>query len=148
MECNNLKILIFSLNDEYFATDIGQVERIIGYEKPTILPDSPTYISGVIKHEEKILPILNLNKRFGYIDSVSDNRKIVIVKREKKQFGIIVDNVYEVKTVDSSLLENTPLITVNLSDEYIRGLIKLEDKIVILLNLDKILSRDDETSIF
>lgn len=148
MEGNNLKILIFSLNNEYFATDIGQVERIIGYEKPTVLPDSPNYIDGVIKHEGKILPILNLNKRFSYIDQESEGRKIIIVKRDNRQFGIVVDNVYEVKTVDLNLLEGVPPITNGLREEYISGLVKLEDRIVILLNLDRVLSEDDETKIF
>ena len=78
----------------------------------------------------------------------TESRKIIIVKREDKKFGIIVENVYEVRDVNSDLVEVAPPITTKVERKYINGLIKLEDKIVILLNLDKILSLDEENEIF
>lgn len=145
---NNVKILIFSLNNEYFSTDINQVERIISFEEPTPLPESPNFIQGVLKHEEKIIPIINMNKKLGFLDKDSANKKIIIVKREEKKFGIIVDNVYEVRDIEKSLLEEVPTITTGINRKYIKNLIKLEDKIVILLDLECILRREDEMSIF
>lgn len=145
---NNVKILIFSLNNEYFSTDINQVERIISFEQPTPLPESPNFIEGVLKHEEKILPIINMNKKLGFLDKDSVNKKIIIVKREEKKFGIIVDNVYEVKDIEKNLLEEVPQITTGINRKYIKNLIKLEDKIVILLDLECILRREDEMTIF
>ena len=144
----NLKILIFSLNNENFSTDINQVERIIGYEEPTPLPETPNFVQGVIKYEDKIVPIINMNKKFGFVEKNNENKKIIIIKRDENKFGIIVDNVYEVKDVEESLLEKAPEITIGIGRKYIKGLIKLDEKIVILLDLDKILKKEEEESIF
>lgn len=144
----NLKILIFSLNNENFSTDINQVERIIGYEEPTPLPETPNFVQGVIKYEDKIVPIINMNKKFGFVEKNDENKKIIIIKRDENKFGIIVDNVYEVKDVEESLLEKAPEITIGIGRKYIKGLIKLDEKIVILLDLDKILKKEEEESIF
>ncbi|WP_394806671.1 chemotaxis protein CheW [Clostridium thermobutyricum] len=144
----NLKILIFSLNNESFSTDINQVERIIGYEEPTSLPETPNFVQGVIKYEDKIVPIINMNKKFGFVEKNDENKKIIIIKRDENKFGIIVDNVYEVKDVEESLLEEAPEITIGIGRKYIKGLIKLDEKIVILLDLDKILKKEEEESIF
>lgn len=149
MSSNEIKMLIFSLNGENYAADIKDVERILGYQVPTVLPDSPYFVKGVINYEEKILPIISLSEKFNFgEDKETESRKIIIVKREDKKFGIIVENVYEVRDVNSDLVEVAPPITTKVERKYINGLIKLEDKIVILLNLDKILSLDEENEIF
>lgn len=149
MSNNESKMLIFSLNGENYATDIKDVERILGYQIPTVLPDSPDFVKGVINYEEKILPIISLSEKFNFgEDKETENRKIIIVKREDKKFGIIVENVYEVRDVNSDLVEVAPPITTTVERKYINGLIKLEDKIVILLDLDKILSSEEENDIF
>ena len=149
MSSDEIKVLIFSLNGENYATDIKDVERILGYQVPTALPDSPNFVKGVINYEERILPIISLSEKFHFgQDRESDNRKIIIVKREDKKFGIIVENVYEVRDVKSELIEDAPSITTTVDRKYISGLIRLEDKIIILLDLDKILSQDEENEIF
>ncbi|AWK50910.1 chemotaxis protein CheW [Clostridium beijerinckii] len=149
MENNEIKMLIFALNGEYYATDIKEVERILGYQEPTILPDAPIFVKGVINHEQSILPIISLSRKFNFgEDKESENRKIIVVKRKENKFGIIVENVYEVRDVNSDLMEAAPAITTTIDRKYIAGLIKLEDNIVILLDLEKILSSEDEGNIF
>lgn len=146
---NEIKMLIFGLNGEHYATDIKEVERILGYQEPTILPDSPSFVKGVINYEESILPIISLSKKFNFgEDNDREDRKIIVVKREENKFGIIVENVYEVRDVNSDLMEAAPPITATVDKAYISGLIKLEDYIVILLDLEKILSSEDEEKIF
>lgn len=149
MALENSKIIIFGLNGEYYAADIQEVERILGYEEPTVLPEAPSFVKGVINHEDKILPIISLSKKFN-IGERTDNesKKIIVVKRKEKKFGIIVDNVYEVRDIYDNIIENAPEITNTAERKYISGLIKLENKIVILLNLEKILSTEDEENIF
>ena len=149
MALDNSKIIIFELNGERYASDIKEVERILGYEEPTVLPEAPDFVKGVINHEEKILPIISLSKKFNIVESSDcEARKIIVVKRKEKKFGIIVDNVHEVRDVDKGAIESVPKITVTSERRYIRGLIKLEKNIVILLDLEKILSTDDEENIF
>lgn len=149
MASSEIKMLIFGLNGEHYATDIKEVERILGYQEPTVLPDAPHFVKGVINHEEKILPIISLSKKFNIgDDQESQDRKIIVVKRDENKFGIIVENVYEVRDVNSDLMEPAPPITATIDKKYIAGLIKLGEKIVILLDLEKILSSADEEKIF
>lgn len=149
MAINEIKILIFGLNGEHYATDIKEVERILGYEEPTALPDAPVFVEGVINYEQTILPIISLSRKFNFgQDRESENRKIIVVKRKENKFGIIVENVYEVRDVNTELMEEAPPITTTIDRKYISGLIKLEENIVILLDLEKILSTEDEENIF
>ena len=149
MVLDNGKIIIFGLNGEHYAADIREVERILGYEEPTVLPEAPSFVKGVINHEDKILPIISLSKKFNIGEGTDyEAKKIIVVKRKEKKFGIIVDNVYEVRDMDGDVVENAPEITNTTERKYISGLIKLENKIVILLDLEKILSTEDEDNIF
>lgn len=149
MSNSEMKILIFELNGEHYATNIKEVERILGYQEPTVLPDAPIFVKGVINYEQSILPIISLSRKFNFgQDKESENRKIIVVKRKENKFGIIVENVYEVKDVNSDLIEMAPAITTTIDKKYIAGLIKLEGNIVILLDLEKILSSEDEDNIF
>jgi purine-binding chemotaxis protein CheW len=149
MASNEKKMLIFGLNGERYATDIKEVERILGYEESTALPEAPVFVEGVINYEDSILPIVNLSKKFNLEeDDNIENRKIIVVKKNENKFGIIVENVYEVRDVSSDLIELVPPITATIERKYIAGLIKLEDNIVIFLDLEKILSIEDEENIF
>ena len=149
MSNKDIKILIFSLNNENYAVNISDVERILGYTQATSMPEAPFFVEGVINYENSILPIINIGKKFN-INSVLDgeNKKIIVIKREEKKFGIVVDNVYEVRDIDGQLVEEAPPITSGVSNNYLQGLIKLGEKIVILLNVGKILSEDEEAMIF
>ncbi|MGN0143516.1 MAG: chemotaxis protein CheW [Clostridium sp.] len=149
MGLDNNKIIIFELCGEHYAADITEVERILGYEQPTALPEAPDFVEGVINYEEKILPIINLAKKFKIGENNDyEAKKIIVVKKQEKKFGIIVDNVYEVTDIDETTIESAPDITATSERKYIRGLIKLEGNIVILLDLEKILSIEDEDNIF
>ncbi|WP_139904144.1 chemotaxis protein CheW [Clostridium thermarum] len=140
-----IKILIFLVNGEYYATDIMEVERISSYQTPTKLPDSPAFIEGVINHEGYILPIMNLYKRFNLNNSyIGQESKIIVAKENKGRIGIIVDLVSEVRDVKLSDIEPAPEVVAGISKRYIKGLIKLEDKIVVFLNLSTILTEEEK----
>ena len=111
MTTDEVKMLIFGLDGEKYSTDIKEVERILGYEEPTLLPDAPSFVKGVINYEDGILPIISLSEKFNLgLDKESDTRQIIVVKRQEKKFGIIVENVYEVRDIDESLIEEAPAI--------------------------------------
>lgn len=140
-----IKMLIFSVNGEYYATDIMEVERISSYQTPTKLPDSPAFIEGVINHEGHILPVMNLYKRFNLNNSfVGEESKIVVAKEGKGRIGIIVDLVSEVRDIKEEEIEPAPEVVAGISKRYIKGLIKLEDKIVVFLNVSAILTEEEK----
>lgn len=145
MNEKEIKVLIFSINDQFYATDIMEVERILGYEVPTKLPDSPDFVEGVINYEGNILPIMSLAKKFNIPhNEVRDDAKIIIAKQEKNKIGIIVDVVSEVCDVKVDNIEEAPEIVAGISKRYIKGLIKINKKIIIFLNLGTILTQEEK----
>ncbi len=145
MDNKEVKVLIFSINDEHYATDIMEVERILGYEEPTKIPDSPRFVEGVINYEGNILPVISLTKRFNLInEDKKKDAKIIVAKQEGNKIGIIVDVVSEVKDISANNIETPPEIVAGISKRYIKGLIKIDEKIIIFLNLGTILTEEEK----
>ncbi|KEH98129.1 chemotaxis protein CheW [Clostridium massiliodielmoense] len=148
MENKETKILIFNINNQYYATYIKEVERILGYEVPTNLPDSPEFIEGVINYEGNILPIMSIAKKFNIPESNNKkNAKIVVIKEPQNKIGVIVDIVSEVRNICLEDIEEPPNIISEASKTYIEGLIKLDGKIIIFLNIGKILTDEEKEAI-
>jgi len=143
-----VKILVFKLGNEFYATDIMGVERILGYEEPTMLPDSPDFLFGVINYETNVLPIISLAKKFRINEGNIKDRKIIVVKRDNSKFGIAVDSVSEVQSISEDDIKNPESLSTLISKKYISGLVKRNNNIIILINLDKILTVEDEEIIF
>lgn len=143
-----IKILVFKLRNEFYATDIMDVERILGYEEPTALPDSPSFLDGVINYENSVLPILNLVDKFKLKKEDSLDKKIIIVRRENGKFGILVDSVSEVLSILDEEIKNPSSLSTLISQKYIKGLIKKKDNIIIMLDLEKVLTVEEEEIIF
>lgn len=148
MKEQDMKILIFSINNEYYATSIMEVERILGYEKSTKIPDSPSFVEGVINYEGDILPVISLSKRFNLpFTETTDVTKIIVAKENHSKIGIIVDFVSEVKDVRIDDIEDSPEIISGISKRYIKGLIKIDGRIIIYLNLSGILTEQEKIQI-
>ena len=80
-----------------------EVERILGSIGTTKLPDSPSFLEGIIKYEEEVIPVINLSNKFGFNScSVDSTNKVIVVKKELGKFGVIVDDVNEVTTVNEA----------------------------------------------
>ncbi len=148
MNETGIKILIFSINGEYYATNIMEVERILDYENTTKIPDSPSFVEGVINYEERILPVITLSKRFNlpFTERKAES-KIIVAKQNHSKIGIIVDLVSEVKDVKIDNIEDSPEIMTGISRRYIKGLIKLDGRIIIYLNLSGILTEEEKNQI-
>lgn len=142
MEAN--KVVIFKLNKEEFAININQVERILGYIEPTTIPESPIYIKGVIQYQDTILPIMDLKIRFNKLNNSSYiNPKIIVIKNNNQSIGLIVDEVEEVLDINEKEIETTPDIVKLNKNKYINGIIKKENRIIMLLDSEMILSKEE-----
>lgn len=145
MNNKEVKVLIFSINGEHYATDIMEVERILGYEEPTTLPDAPMFVEGVINYEGSILPVISLTSKFNLENGdKKDEAKIIVAKQAENKIGIIVDVVSEVRDVNEKNIEVPPEIVAGISKRYIKGLIKIDGKIIIFLNLGTILTEEEK----
>ena len=125
---NEIRILVFKLNGELFATDIMEVERILGNVDTTKLPDSPDFLEGVIKYEEEVIPVINLYKKFNFANEVVDeNKKIIVIKKEVGKFGVIVDDVNEVTSINEAKIDKSSSVSTIVSKKYMKGIIREEN---------------------
>jgi purine-binding chemotaxis protein CheW len=148
MKEQEIKILIFSINGEHYATNIMEVERILEYENSTKIPDSPAFVEGVINYEDMILPIISLSKRFNLpLTQMQEQSKIIVAKQNYGKIGIVVDFVSEVKDVKIDKIEDSPEIVDGISKRYIKGLIKMDGRIIIYLNLSAILTSEEKNQL-
>jgi len=145
------KLLIFKLGEQCFAADIREVERILNYEEPTKIPDSQDFLEGVINYQDGILPVISLAKKFGIynLESKEKNGSIVVARNEDGAIGVIVEAVNEVISMSLDDLEDTPDISSDISKRYVKGIIKDKNKntIILLLNLNELLSKDEKEQI-
>ncbi|MBU3180679.1 chemotaxis protein CheW [Clostridium psychrophilum] len=148
MKQQEVKILVFKIKDEYYATNINEVERILACVKTAKIPDSPEFVEGVMNYENSILPIISLAKIFKLPSSViTEESKIIIIRQNDSKIGIIVDGVSEVKDIVLDNIEDPPDIIKGISKGYIKGLIRIDGKIIIYLNMSQILTNEQKKQI-
>jgi purine-binding chemotaxis protein CheW len=134
------QLVVFSLGAEEYALPIGAVHEIIRFTEPRAVASDADWIRGVIGLRGKIIPIFDLAARMGLVDLSVEPGKIVIVETGTGQVGVIVDEVDEVITVTSDMLEDVP----SASRDTIDAIAKVEDRLVILLNPEGLFARQSE----
>lgn len=141
-----LQFVTFSLNNEEYAVDILNVQEINRITEITEVPNSPHYIEGVINLRGKVIPVLNLRKKFGFQESPLDNTsRIIIMEVNGITCGMIVDSVSEVLRIPSSIIEPPPPMSSANNSQFIKGLAKIENRLIILLNIEKIIEETFQT---
>ena len=146
---NEIRVLVFKLSGEYFATDIMDVERILGNVETTKLPESPKYLEGLIKYEEQVIPVINLYKKFNFSNSeLKESSKVVVVKKDIGKFGVIVDDVNEVTTVNEDAIDTSASVVSIVSRKYMKGIIRERENLIMLLDLNKVLLEEEEALVF
>lgn len=142
------KYLTFHIAKEDYGIEIKQVTEIIGIQKITEIPSMPTFIKGVINLRGKVIPIMDVRIRFKIESRDYDDRTcIIVVNINKTLVGLVVDTVSEVMDIPLQDIEPAPDIKRNHDDEYIHGLGKVDDKVKILLNVNKLLFENDFKSL-
>jgi purine-binding chemotaxis protein CheW len=135
-----LQLVSFNIGDEEFGVDILQVQEINRMLEVTRVPNAPEYVDGVINLRGKVIPIIDLRRRFGMDRKEHDKHtRIVVVELSGKVVGFVVDAVREVLRIPRGVTEPPPDIAGGKKDEYITGVGKLEDRLLILLDLEKVL---------
>ncbi len=137
------QVVLFELNGEIYGLDIAAVHEIIRMQPVTKVPKAPVYVEGVINLRGKVIPVLDLGKKFG-MDKVErgKNNRIVVVNIQDAILGIIVDAVTEVMRIPLEAIEPVTGIVTYGHLDYLQGIAKVNEKMVILLALDKFLSED------
>lgn len=142
------QFVIFRLGDEKYAVDILNVGGISEFREVTRVPNAPVFIDGIINLRGDIIPIVNLKKRFNIPErTVDSDTRIIINNIKGKDIGFIVDEASQVIKIDDADIEDAPDIIKGADRQYISGVGKVNDQIVILLNLEKILSEEEQKAV-
>lgn len=138
------KLVTFRLADDLFAAGIFSVERVLRYEAPRPVPDLPPWIEGVIEYQSRVVPVVDLRKRFELPESpVRPETRILVLNAGAEWVGALVDAVVEVATVDAARIAPPPAFFRGLASEYLDGIVKRDDKLVIVLDVERLLSATD-----
>ncbi|HEY4716583.1 MAG TPA: chemotaxis protein CheW [bacterium] len=140
----NLHIVVFSLGKELYGLGIDSVHEIVRVPDITSLPDSPVFLEGVINLRGKIISVIDLRKRFRLEGTAEITAaKILVIENEGNKIGILVDSVAEVLKIQPDAVEKPPEIVSAIGIDYIKGVIKVEEKLIIILEIKKILSVEE-----
>jgi purine-binding chemotaxis protein CheW len=135
------QLVLFKIGDEIFAININNVniiERVCNIYK---VPDTPAYIDGLINLRGQVHTVYNLRKKFGYpVVETSDNTRIIILNHAS-MVGMLVDEVFEIVSVEDSDIKPAPQITAGISGNYLSGVTEKDGKIVLILDLDKLIAQ-------
>ncbi len=136
-----MQVIGFKLGDEEFGVDIFSVKEIIRMSMMTRVPNAPEFVVGVINMRGKVIPIIDLCIRFGLPATTFSNtdRKIIVIEHENKTVGFLVDVVNEVTNINKKLTEPPPPMVAGIDSDYITAIAKLDEKLLILLEISKIL---------
>lgn len=134
------QLVTFSLGSEEFGVDIMCVQEIIRIPPITRVPKAPSYVEGVINLRGNVIPVVSLRTRFGMEPVEEDDlSRIIVLQVQNKVFGIRVDAVTEVLRLDEDSIEPPPPVSLGVDASFIRGVGKIGERLLILLNLDYIM---------
>ena len=141
---DELQLVTFEVGSEEFAVNILVVQEINRMMRITEVPQSPTCVEGVINLRGQIIPVVDLRQRLGLpTTEYGSMSRIVVVEVSGRTIGFTVDRVNEVLRISSSIVDAAPGVVTKVDSQFIAGIGKLEDRLVILLDLDKLLSVDE-----
>jgi len=135
------KFLTFVLGEEIYGIEILKAREIIGLMDITTVPQTPDYMKGVINLRGKVIPVIDLRMKFSMQEEAHTQETcVIVVEVNSTSIGIIVDSVSEVSDIGGGEIENAPKFGQNIDTSFIMGLGKVKDKIIILLDIDAVLS--------
>lgn len=143
-----LQLVGFKIGDEEFGVDILKVQEINHMVEVTRIPNAPAFVEGVINLRGKVIPIIDLRRKFGLQPKErGKDTRIIVVELSGKIVGFIVDAVSEVLRIPKSITEPPPPIVSGIEAEYIIAVGKLEDRMLILIDLDKVMTGAEKREI-
>lgn len=140
----DIKVIVFRLHNEEYGVDVHQVKSIERLEAITPVPRTPRFVKGVINLRGVVIPILDLRERFGLTSEIyTESTRIIIVMIDHLEMGLIVDSATDVLDIPMNAIEPPPQIVGSLEIAYLKGVAKLEDRLLILLNPSQVLDAEE-----
>ena len=140
-----LQLVSFHIGSEEFGLDILRVQEINRMVEITRVPNAPPFVTGVINLRGRVIPIVDLRERFGLARKENDkNTRIIVVELKGRVVGFVVDSVQEVLRIPKRITEPPPPMVAGIGSEYITAVGKLEDRLLILIDLERILTTTEQ----
>ena len=143
------QLVVFDLANEHYGVDIAAVEGIIKLQAITVVPHTPAFVEGVTNLRGEVLPVIDLRKRFGLPadNTRGKDTRIVTVEIDGKKVGMVVDAVSEVLRVSDEAIEPPSPIVTTVDSAFIRGIAKVDERLIILIDLSKVLSNEEQAGL-
>ena len=138
-----MKFAVFRIGKEDFGIDIGRVVEFLHTQRVYTMPELPDFVSGVITVRGEVVPLLDLRKRFD-IQSSQTEELIIVVRHGEEKIGLLVDEIKEILALGPEEITAPPKIFKGLKRTYLTGLGKKNERIIILLNVDDLLSSEEK----
>jgi len=143
-----IQLVTFSIGEEEFGVNILQVQEIIRTMDITRVPRAPEFVEGVINLRGKVIPIVDMRSRFGLAHKEHDKyTRIIVIEIEMIIVGFVVDSVSEVLRIPANSVQPPPPVVAGMDSDYIDGVGKLEDRLLILLDLDSLLDNEEKEAL-
>ena len=147
-EENLLQFVIFQVDSQNFALEIKRVKEILPRRKITVLPKAPAFLEGMIELRGSLIPVIDLRKRWGVSEIRNDSAtRIIVLRVRKKKVGLIVDSVQRVLSVPIEDIDVPPDMTRSRGSEYILAVAKHQGELYLILDVDRLLSTEERTSL-
>lgn len=146
------KYLIFQLGTEEFGTSVLTVKEIMKMQEITVVPQTPSFVQGVINLRGKIIPVVSLRRKFGLPEQGHTELTCIVVVRiqmesGEQSMGIVVDGVVEVLTLNADDIEDAPDFGLDAAATYVQGMAKIKGKVKILLDINRVLNGQEMTGL-
>lgn len=139
-----LQWVTFQLEEETYGINVMQVREVLRYTEIAPVPGAPDYVLGIINLRGNVVTVIDTRSRFGLMEGeITDNTRIIVIESEHQVIGILVDSVAEVVYLRSSEIDTTPSVGTDESAKFIQGVSNREGKLLILVDLNKLLSDDE-----
>jgi len=139
-----LQWVTFKLAGETYGINVMQVQEVLRYSEIAPVPGAPTYVLGIINLRGNVVTVIDTRHRFGLgSDEITDNTRIVIIEADNHVVGILVDSVAEVVYLRQSEIETAPNVGNDESAKFIQGVCHKNDELLILIELDKLLTDEE-----
>ncbi len=143
-ESKEIQLVIFQLGREEFAVEVTQVREIIRMQDITKMPNAPPFVEGIINLRGQIIAVIDLAGRMNMERSETDaETRIIVVEVGDIKVGMIVDSVSEVMRISTDDIEPSPALAADVEAVYIKGVVKLENRLLILLDLARVLGTEE-----
>ncbi|MGE5484119.1 MAG: chemotaxis protein CheW [Ignavibacteriales bacterium] len=142
------QLVVFGIANELYGVDIAAVREIITMQRITKVPRTPDFVEGIINLRGKVIPVIDLRRRFhlGVAEEDKETR-IVVVEIQGITIGMVVDRVSEVLRISSDVIEPPSPVIVGIDAEYIKAVAKVGDKLIILLDMERVLNKQEKVEL-